>query len=300
MRRALEGLERFIITPETSTYKIFSFLEAAVIPDHKLYAIASDDAAYLGILSSRVHQVWALSSGGNMGVGNDPTWTNTTCFIPFPFPDPPEDLKVRIRKLGERLDGHRKEVLEKHSQLTMTGLYNVLENIRAENPLTEAERDIYDAGLVGVLRRIHDDLDAAVAEAYGWPGDLGDEAILERLVALNHERAAEERAGKVRWLRPEFQAPKAAKPAKKAEQIEAELVVVAGRAKKPRLPAALPEQVAAVRAALAGAEAAVTAGELSRRFSQGRRAENKVEEVLRTLALLGQAERVEGGYVLAE
>jgi hypothetical protein len=44
----------------------------------------------------------------------------------------------------------------------------------------------------------------------------------------------------------------------------------------------------------------VTAGELSRRFSQGRRAENMVEEILRTLTLLGQAERLEGGYVLAQ
>ncbi len=299
MRAALEGLERFIITPETSTYKIFSFLEAAVIPDHKLYAIASDDAVYLGILSSRVHQVWALSSGGNMGVGNDPTWTNTTCFIPFPFPDPPEALRARIRELGERLDAHRKEVLAKHSQLTMTGLYNVLEKLRAKEPLNAAEKDAYEAGLVGVLRQIHDDLDGAVAEAYGWPAELSDEEILERLVALNHERAAEERAGKVRWLRPEFQAPKAA-PTKKAEQIEAELVVAEARAKKPALPAALPEQVAAVRAALADAERAVTAGELARRFSQGRRAENRVEEVLRTLTLLGQADRVEGGYVLAE
>ena len=44
----------------------------------------------------------------------------------------------------------------------------------------------------------------------------------------------------------------------------------------------------------------VPAGDLSRHFSQGRRAENKVEEILRTLTLLGQAERVEGGYVPAE
>jgi len=29
-----------------------------------------------------------------------------------------------------------------------------------------------------VLKQIHDDLDAAVAEAYGWPGDLTDEQIL--------------------------------------------------------------------------------------------------------------------------
>ena len=33
-------------------------------------------------------------------------------------------------------------------------------------------------------------LDAAVAAAYGWPADLSDEAVLERLFALNQERAA--------------------------------------------------------------------------------------------------------------
>jgi hypothetical protein len=38
----------------------------------------------------------------------------------------------------------------------------------------------------------HKKLDAAVAAAYGWPADLSDEAILEKLLALNLERAAEE------------------------------------------------------------------------------------------------------------
>jgi very-short-patch-repair endonuclease len=37
-----------------------------------------------------------------------------------------------------------------------------------------------------------------------------DDAVLERLVALNAERAAEEARGLVRWLRPEFQNPQAA------------------------------------------------------------------------------------------
>ena len=35
----------------------------------------------------------------------------------------------------------------------------------------------------------HRTLDAAVAAAYGWPADLPDDAILERLLALNLERA---------------------------------------------------------------------------------------------------------------
>ena len=38
----------------------------------------------------------------------------------------------------------------------------------------------------------HKKLDAAVVAAYGWPPDLTDDQILERLLALNLERAAEE------------------------------------------------------------------------------------------------------------
>ena len=145
-----------------------------------------------------------------------------------------------------------------------------------------------------MLRQFHDDLDAAVAEAYGWPADLCDEGILERLVALNHERPAEERSGKVRWLRPDFQAPKDAAAANKDEQIEADLIVPEGKARKPRLPAALPEQVAAIRAALAQLDAPISAVDLARCFVQGKRAEKKVEDVLKTLALLGQVERTDG------
>ena len=70
-----------------------------------------------------------------------------------------------------------------------------------------SERAFHDRALIGVLKAIHDDLDAAVADAYGWPADLPDAEILERLVALNRERADEETRGIVRWLRPEFQSP---------------------------------------------------------------------------------------------
>src|SRR3546814_19898029 len=95
----------------------------------------------------------------------DPVYVKTTCFDPFPFPDPPEALKARIRDLGERLDAQRKAVLEKHERLPMTGLYNVLEKVRAGAALTDAEKDVYEAGLVGVLRQIHASLDAAAVEA---------------------------------------------------------------------------------------------------------------------------------------
>ncbi len=120
-----------------------------------------------------------------------------------------------------------------------------------------------------------------------------------RLVALNHARAAEEAEGKIRWLRPEFQAPKEAPAARKARQIEADLPAPKKGARKPGLPASLSDRFAAIRAALAAAESPVTAADLARRFHQGKRAEANVEEVLRTLTMLGQAERVGEGYVLS-
>src|SRR5207248_5822055 len=98
-----------------------------------------------------------------------------------------------------------------HPDLTMTGMYNVLEKLRSGETLSDKEKMIHEQGLVSVLKQIHDDLDAAVFDAYGWPATLTDEEILERLVALNAERAAEERRGIIRWLRPEFQNPAGAK-----------------------------------------------------------------------------------------
>lgn len=40
------------------------------------------------------------------------------------------------------------------------------------------------------LKIAHRKLDEAVLDAYGWHHNLGDEEILERLLALNLERAA--------------------------------------------------------------------------------------------------------------
>lgn len=75
-------------------------------------------------------------------------------------------------------------------------------------------------GLVLILKELHDKLDALVFAAYGWPATLADEEILERLVALNTERAAEEKAGAVRWLRPGYQIPRFGSDAERARLAE--------------------------------------------------------------------------------
>jgi hypothetical protein len=142
---------------------------------------------------------------GRLGVGNDPRYNNSRCFETFPFPTCTPAQQEKIRALGEQLDAHRKRQQALHPELTMTGMYNVLEAVRAGTTLNAKEKKIYDQGLVGILKQLHDELDAAVAEAYGWPNHLSTDVILTRLVALNAERAAEEAKGTVRWLRPEYQ-----------------------------------------------------------------------------------------------
>jgi hypothetical protein len=284
-RAMCAGLRRFIATPETAKHRFFVFLDAAILPDNMLINFALEDAFYLGVLSSRIHVVWTLGSGGTLE--DRPRYTKTLCFDPFPFPACTEEQKSRIRPLAEALDAHRKSRQALHPDLTVTGMYNVLEKLRSGKPLTAKEKNIHEQGLVSILHQIHDDLDAAVFDAYGWPPDLHDGQILERVVTLNAERGEEERHGLVRWLRPEFQNPggareetQAALPGTEIPEEEATAAVIEPWPKK------LPEQVAAVRNLLLGGRP-WSVEQVAELFKGARRA--AVEGVLDSLAALGIA-----------
>jgi hypothetical protein len=281
LRRSLAGLRRYIATPETAKHRFFVFLDASVLPDNMLVNIASSDAFVLGVISSRIHVTWALAAGGRLGVGNDPRYNKTRCFEPFPFPDPTDVLRERIRFLGEQLDAHRKRCQEADPNLTLTGMYNA----RAGEPSDPEDESIRD------LRSIHDDLDRTVAEAYGWPADLSGEEILFRLVALNAERAAEERAGRVRWLRPEFQRTAATQAGLDVEMEEEAQVA---RAAKAPWPATLPDRVRGIRDYLLQSPSPTPADAIARTFARARTPE--VAAILDTLVALGQATREPGGY----
>jgi hypothetical protein len=189
MRAALAGLRRYIATVQVSKHRFFVFVDGAVLPDHGLFAVATDAAYYLGVLSSTVHCRWALVTSGTLE--DRPYWNNSQTFEPFPFPEPSGETRSRIEGLAEQLDAHRKRQQSLFPKLTLTAIYNVLEKLRSGDPLDERERDVHEKGFVSVLKKIHDDLDKAVIDAYGWPHDLTDEQILEKLVALNSERADE-------------------------------------------------------------------------------------------------------------
>ena len=175
-------------------------------------------------------------------------------------------------------------------------MYNVLEKLRSSEALSDREREIHEQGLVTVLRRLHDDIDEAVFEAYGWPSTLSRDEILHRLVALNQQRAAEERSGVIRWLRPEYQ--RSAGPSQAALETggEVEIAAAASKQKRDQWPATLSDQVRAIRAALAEQQGIVGAEFLARRFTRAR--VDRVEEILKTLVSLGQAREVGGRYVI--
>ena len=304
LRPALAGLSRYIATVETAKHRVFQFLDINVLPDNKLIAIALSDALQLGVLSSRVHCAWALAAGSWLGVGNDPVYVKSRCFEAFPFPSEDtgltDQLAERIRSLAEQLDAHRKARQAAHSTVTITGMYNVLEKLRSGEALTAAERTLNDNGLVSVLRSLHDELDAAVLESYGW-GDLSlptdTDALLLRLVELNTKRANEEVAGTVRWLRPDFQ-----RSAGQGEQVAIEgdsgvddngeeaapTATMTTIASKP-WPSGLPDQIKAVADVLADTGTSLELDSLAARFSSRGRWRERLPTILDALVALGRA-----------
>lgn len=320
LRRATAGLSRYIATIQTAKHRFFVFLEAEILPDDKLIAIGSDEPALLGVLSSSAHITWALAAGATLE--DRPVYNKSTCFDCFPFPLPTSAQQTRIGNLAEQLDAHRKHQRAAHPDLTLTGMYNVLEKLRNGEVLSAKERVIHENGLVSVLRQLHDEIDAAVLEAYGWSDLLPllrvphgndpatpemsrdeakrafDEAILERLVALNAERAAEEARGLVRWLRPEFQNPSAAAAPDQAEieTDEPEAVAAAAIGKPLPWPKDAIQQVRAVADVLETSPIALAADDIAARFKSKGPWKKRLPQLLEMLVTLGRAQESNGRY----
>lgn len=186
MRRAVEPLRRYVVTPTVAKHRVFAWLSGNVLADHQLIVFARDDDYFFGVLQSRAHEVWSLRMGTWLGVGNDPRYTPTTCFETFPLPWPPgqepwqDSRLLAVAEAAGVLNERREAWLnppgaspEQLKKLTLTNLYNA--------------RPAW-------LAHAHAALDLAVWAAYGWddaePEATTDEEILGRLLALNRERAS--------------------------------------------------------------------------------------------------------------
>lgn len=297
LRDAIANSDRYTVTLENSPQRYFTFLPSEVLPDQKLRVVCSGDPLLLAILGGRMHTVFAVNVGGRAGKANTPVY-NTDCFVTFPFPDPSEEVKARLRALGEELDATRKTVLAENADLTLTGLYNLLEKVRAGAELTPIEQDQKTRGRVLILKELHDQIDAATADAYGWPRDLTDEQILARLVALNAERAREEAAGHVRWLRPDYQIPRFAKgaTAKSGDLDLGDAVLADAGEDLPDFPKDATDRPPAVLAALETAGEPLDVPALARRFKKGgKRIEQGVVKALTSLVRWGHVTALPDG-----
>ena len=206
LRIALKGLSRYIVTPETAKRRYFVFFDKEILPDNMLIAIGLEDSYYLGILSSNIHAVWAFAAGGRHSTSNSLRYNKSICFDTFPFPsNSTEQQKARIRDLAEQLDSHRKARQAMFPKLTLTDMYAVLEQVKYGVNLCPKEQRTCEQADIATLQSLHNALDAAVADAYGWPDNLPAEDMLARLLELNQARAAEETQAKISWLRLELQ-----------------------------------------------------------------------------------------------
>ncbi|OGO49953.1 MAG: hypothetical protein A2148_07555 [Chloroflexi bacterium RBG_16_68_14] len=178
LRAALAGKNRFIATPRVAKHRFFVWLPAGTVPDSRVFAFARSDDYFLGVLQSHVHEVWALATSSRHGVGNDPTYNNTTCFETFPFPRPSPEQEQAIAAAARELNELRQEWLnpslssgvgmeEELKKRTLTNLYN--------------ERPTW-------LVNAHRALDDAVMAAYGWNDNPDEMTILARLLELNQHR----------------------------------------------------------------------------------------------------------------
>lgn len=202
MRAATSHLKRFIVTPEVAKHRPFTWLEQAVLPDKMLIVIARDDDMTFGIVSSRIHVVWALALGGRMGMGNDPRYNPTQCFQTFAFPTPDKTIATDIATAAKRLNDLRENWLNPPEWVDVVPevVAGYPDRIIPKPEYAKAIKErtltnLYNArqkGEVQWLEDAHRTLDAAVARAYGWSDytpEMSDEEILRRLLKLNLERA---------------------------------------------------------------------------------------------------------------
>jgi len=272
-RSAVQALSRYLGTARVAKHRLFVWLDAAVLPDSKVIALAFDDDYRFGVMQSRAHEVWTDATCAMHG-GERRTYNPTECFetFPFPFPDdlpqaeppikpPPKPRKPEPdRTYAENLAA-KNYFMGKEEYVPAGGSARTPDEHRAA--ITAAARELNeqrehwlnpmewtverllefpgsangpwaryvhqpdksgigtvryprleprDADCAAQLKKrtltnlynerpawldlAHQKLDAAVAAAYGWPPDLSDERILERLLALNLERATAEQAAR--------------------------------------------------------------------------------------------------------
>jgi len=197
MLAAIAGLERVVVITLVSKPVMPVMVPTGQVFAHRLAVFATDDTAMLGLLSSSQHFWWTVSRTSTLETRIN--YSPSDVFETFAMPE----LTQELRELGDRLDTYRRGVMLGR-QAGLTATYNLVFDPAC------TDDDIVE------LRRIHRDIDEAVCRAYGWDdllrqgldhgfhkagaytrytiGPAVQREVLDRLLELNHQRYAEEKA----------------------------------------------------------------------------------------------------------
>jgi len=190
-------LRRVLVIARVTKYVSFVFLPKGWVYADQTVVIASDKDVDFAVLSCAFHNIWAWQYSSTLG-SNTLRYAPTDVFETFPFPQSPFASHQSLETIGETYHEHRRQImLNRQEGLTKT--YN-----RFHEP-NETSADIQR------LRKLHVEMDTAVAAAYGWDDlELGHDfhetqqgirytisesarrEVLGRLLELNHQRYEEE------------------------------------------------------------------------------------------------------------
>ena len=192
MRKAIVNLDEVLAIALVSRTVMPMRVATGQVFSHKLAVFATGSFVDQAVLSSSMHQMWAIKYGATMRA--DVNYSPSDVFLTFPFPKSTEWLA----EIGRTLNAERKEIMLRRD-LGLTKLYNLVND---PDIASSADAD------VARMREIHVELDGAVMDAYGWSDveldhgfhtyrqmrrwtvcPTGRVEILDRLLAENLRRA---------------------------------------------------------------------------------------------------------------
>lgn len=197
LRKAISALKEVLVLTRVSRTLVPVRIKTGSVMSDAVVVFATDSYADQAVLSSSMHQYWAITRGS--GMRGDPRYTPSDVFETFPRPQNTDALAA----IGKTLDEERREIMMRR-QLGLTKLYNLVN-----------DTDVSDSSDADVarLREIHRQLDETMMVAYGWSDvrlnhgfyeyrkmirwTVCPEArieILDRLLEENHRRAKLEAA----------------------------------------------------------------------------------------------------------
>ena len=152
LSEATGRLQRLLAVARVADALAFAFIPARSTPSDQLVVFADDRLGFFSVLQSRVHDAWARFSASTMK--DDLRYTPSDCFEPFPFPNGWASLGP-LDSIGKAYYDVRAALLVQRGE-GLTRTYN-----RFHDP-DETSLDIIR------LRVLHDEMDRAVLDAYGW------------------------------------------------------------------------------------------------------------------------------------